>query len=96
MTTDYSVEDQTFISESIDRFQEELIAKILTQIEDTELLVREHLKKRIANDDHPSFEYYCAFVLGRLFDRLHRGDKQLGELILTMEAKRLGLPSHVD
>jgi len=74
--------------------ERDLILKVLSLINDAEATANKKFKaESISFEEHSpaNAQYLMLFVFAKLFDRLHNGDKDIGKIILKMEANRLGI-----
>lgn len=95
----FTQEQQRLMLDILSRHEEALIRRVTEAIAQTESAANaEFAAENITFTQHSpaNADYLSVFLLGKLFDRLHKGDLSLGERILTMEAKRLGISLHVD
>ncbi|MEL5491724.1 hypothetical protein ACV1WV_07985 [Serratia marcescens] len=99
MEQEFTQEQEQFILETIACHEETLINLVTEAIAKTEVVANaEFARENITFTEHSPInaDYLSIYLLGALFDRLHKGDLSLGEKILTMEAKRLGISLHID
>jgi len=99
MEQKFTQEEQLLIMQTLSRYENALIKRVIEAIEVTESAANaEFAAVNITFPQHSPANagYLSIFLFGKLFDRLHKGDLSLGERILTMEAKRLGISLHVD
>ncbi|MEX3020014.1 hypothetical protein AB4K05_10500 [Kluyvera sp. STS39-E] len=94
MTQEFTQEQQEQIVEILSRHEEALLKRVAAAIQEAQSAAdAEYSAQGLTFTQHSpaNADYLSAFLFGKLFDGLHKGDKSLGELILTMEAKRLGI-----
>jgi hypothetical protein len=85
---------RAFIVKTLHYFEHDLIKRVMALIDETESGANAKFKTENISFEHHSpanAEYFMLVIFAELFDRLHGGDRTVGRLILTMEAKRLGI-----
>ncbi|MDU1572333.1 MAG: nitroreductase [Pantoea sp.] len=99
MDQPFTQEEQRIIMETLTRHEEALIRRVAEVIAETESAANAEFAAAGINFTQHSpanADYLTIFLFGKLFDRLHEGNLSMGEKILTMEAKRLGISLHVE
>ncbi|HFF8948598.1 hypothetical protein V6301_02085 [Serratia marcescens] len=99
MEQKFTQEQEQLILETLSCHEDALFKRVLDVIEETESAANaEFAIENITFTQHSpvNADYLSMFLFSKLFDHLHKGDLSLGETILTMEAKRLGISLHID
>ncbi|WP_060477329.1 MULTISPECIES: hypothetical protein [Pseudomonas] len=93
-----SRENRKIIAQTLRCVERDLILKVLTLINEAEATANNKFKSEsISFEEHSpaNAQYLMLFVFAELFDRLHDGDKDVGKIILKMEANRLGIDANL-
>ena len=99
MEQEFTPGQQALILETLARREAALIQQVVEAVAQTEADANAEFAQNgitFAAHSPANANYLSAVLLGALFDRLHRGDRDVGAWILTMEAKRLGISLQVD
>jgi len=99
MDQPFTPEEQQTIVETLTRHEEALLRRVAEAIAETEAAANAEFAAaniRFTQHSPANADYLTVYLFGKLFDRLHAGNLSLGEKILTMEAKRLGITLHVE
>lgn len=99
MSDIHTKSQRAFIVRTLHGVEQDLIKRVMTSIEEAESAANAKFKaEKIYFDLHSpaNAEYLMLVIFAEFFDRLHGGDRNVGKLILKMEANRLGISSDLD
>ncbi|MGU3412616.1 hypothetical protein ACLBW0_02120 [Enterobacteriaceae bacterium C34A] len=99
MEQTFTPQQEAFLFQLVEGAIEQMMSEIITVIEQTQAKADAEIAREgivISSHSPANSDFLTAVALERLFGRLHRGDLQLAQRILTMQAKQTGISLHVD
>ena len=99
MEQEFTPEQERYMTDKMFNYLDEMYEQIIATIQQTEAKANaDFAAAGITFTSHSpaNADFLTAVVHERLFAQLHKGDKALAQLILTMNARQAGVSVHVD